>query len=280
MRKSKLITLLCTFQPGEWKTCRSYLISLTNEDAEVIYLYDYIMHYRRDLNHNKLAIDYARTAIFKNKTTKNFQNIMSRLRGMVLDYMAVDHMRRDEREMELHRMMSLNERGIYAGAIQKKDQLLQRIQHEYLDIWNELYVLRAVHSIRFSDNPLKEKESKSSFLSSYNSWSRLKSNLNNYYLLEAENIGKTSRFDVSGAIDELREAISLDDQDNLTDVNVLLNHLRKVLLKEDKASYQYLYDELMTHKHFWAPSIGSVILLHLIQSQLRDTNMDLSQDGY
>lgn len=268
MRDSKLLELLATFKSYEWKSCRRYLASEMDESAEVIYLYDYIMKYRKDLAHKKLRIDFANQYLFKNKTMKNFQNVMSRLYGYLLDYIAVSHMKSDDRELRLHTLMSLNNRGLYRRALDTHDQYITLINSTSLDIWNTWFSLRATHAIRYSDNPVKLREPRESIDTLFNAWQKTISEMGQYYMLDTM---YSNRLWKLGYDDQIK-LLKRQSETCLSETTIakLIRNVRSLF--EDKHEYAYvqLFKNLKNDHDNMGDEIGSIVILYLIQYQLSE----------
>lgn len=266
MHQSKLFALLKTFEKSEWKSFRGFLIWQTREEAEVVAIYDYISKYKESLTHKQLSVDIACKVLFKQKTRKNFLNLLSKLTSFVVDYLATQEMMKDKRAMQLNSVLALNRRGLYKEALKSRKQLRTIIAKAPLDIWNAYYNLRASHTIQFSDNPIKKTACKETYTNTFNAFQQLCAELRLYYLLDAEHIMRISREDLQSQIALLQSMDLKTDSPNTQMLSELV-----ILVKEDsKTAFENLYSLLLNTTQQMEVSIGTLTLLHMIQYQIRE----------
>ena len=263
MRNSTLFELFATFENTEWQKFNDFLKMRMRENAEIILLYDYISQYKRNLSHKNLKISTANEALFKNKTQKNFLNLMSKLHQHCLDFFSYQNFQSDEREQELHIIESLNKRGLYAKAI-KRYESFQTASNEWpLDIWNNLFKLRAAHLMNYSDNHIwrSQKEERVEVL--VNSWKTTQHNLNAYYLNDHLHMQLTSRAEVQRNLAWLEAA----EKENLgdDDISKTLYELRELTNNDSLESFNWLYEQLVEGNKNYSPSLASAMLIYMIQ---------------
>lgn len=265
MHRSKLFQLLQTFKNDEWKSCRAFIVSESNEESELVLLFDYAMKYRKDLSHPKLAVAFAKSFLFKQKTDKNFRNLMSRLHGHVLDYMAIDMMRQDEREMRFYRIQSLNRRGLFDYVTKEVDQVVNGKIESKGDFWDDLYNFKTLFDVKTSSHPYRNynKQYYNNFL---DSWISFISTMNFYLKADAENIFKVNEIKIP-RIDSLsgREAKHFG-KESLPYIMSLISGLSE---SKSEAYFDELFDlirrkEVVLHKR-----IGGMIIAFMIAFQNR-----------
>lgn len=191
---------------------------------------------------------------------------MSKLHSDVLDYFAWENMRCDEREMQLHKLQSLNRRGLYDMANKLNQKMQDDVKTHPIDLWNSLYRLRAWHTLKFSDNPIKTENEPGLWTTLNGLWQKSKNHLNMYYQMDAYNIMNLYSTDLTEQIKALSENSSEQTNDPLSRT---LEKLVLFLKHEDQPTYKFLYDALIHQNTAYSPNIGMAILILLMQHNLR-----------
>ena len=102
MQRSKLFSLLSTFDEADWGSFNRYLKSEINPQSDPYVLYKYIAKYSHQLDHAKLDADYVNETLYPEKSPKAFRNILSRLSTYVVDYIAHDAYTEDTRSKSIY----------------------------------------------------------------------------------------------------------------------------------------------------------------------------------
>ena len=152
MQKSKLFSLLGTFDEGDWGNFKRYLKGEINPQSDPYVLYKYIAKYSHQLDHAKLDADYVNETLYPEKSPKAFRNILSRLSTYVVDYIAHDAYTEDTRSKSIYLVAGLNKRGLYDLAAKQRDKYLSEIDEDHHSLWTPWYRHRMLHQMKYSDN--------------------------------------------------------------------------------------------------------------------------------
>jgi hypothetical protein len=155
MYKSRLFSILQTFDKQDWISFGKYLISQSNEDSDPQKLYAYIEKHKNNLSHPRLEAAKTNETLFPKMNAKSFRNILSRLNVVLLEYIAIDEMQRDSRNSALFTIEGLNRRGVYNYASSQKEKYTEQLNAEILNLWTPWYRHRLLHQLKYSDNPQK-----------------------------------------------------------------------------------------------------------------------------
>jgi len=247
------------------------------DGSEVPTLFDYVMKHRKNLQHKKLQIDVANENLYKNKTTKNFQNLMSTLAKDVLDYLAYVNMKSDVNELHLHQLQALNRRGLFDEAVDFNTTYQQEIVEGKIDIWNKMYQLRALHELKYSNNPIKIGRDGEMWNEIIDLWSNLRDELSLFYRVDAANIQKLYNEDLSERINqELKEV----DANRKNDLKRILKNL-EILTSDEKFEEGHLAEEnlifLENSHETLSSTVATLVLILTILYERRRTKYDPTQ---
>jgi len=152
MQKSKLFTLLGTFDEADWGNFKRYLKGEINPQSDPYLLYKHIASYSHQLDHAKLNADYVNEKLYPEKNPKAFRNILSRLSSYVMDYIAHVAYMADTRSKSIYLVAGLNKRGLYDLAIKHRDKYFSEIEKDHHSLWTPWYRHRMLHQMKYSDN--------------------------------------------------------------------------------------------------------------------------------
>lgn len=264
---NKLFKLLRTFEVDEWKKFRAFLISDVGERTEVVQVYDYIFRYRKNLEHKKLELNYAREQLFTGKTHKNFLNLVSKLHGYVLDYFAITNMRSDPMECKWHTTQNLSKRGLYEyvnNLNEKNETIFNELP---VDIWHSFHAFRLEHLVKFSDNPIKTEQAENLYRSAHEHLNHHITEMSLFYWMDAISLSKTSRIYFDNIIDQFEKKIK--QADLTTPLSRLLFRFIKFHKNKEPNDYAQLKEQILDSKMRWSHTIGATILINLINYQIR-----------
>lgn len=156
MENSRLIRILKTFTKADWLQCNRYLKAFSNDGSDTLSLFEYILKNKSDLGHKALQGDTCHQQLFPKKDAKSFRNILSRLTSDILDYLALDQMRKEKRFGYLHTIENLDSRGLYDLTLLHAKKYHQLLDKEDINLWTPWYRHRLLHQLKYSDNPYKD----------------------------------------------------------------------------------------------------------------------------
>ena len=263
MYQSQFFSVAQTFSTEEWKSFKTYLNTKVREDSEIMLLYHYIQKYRNDLGDPNLELEKANKKLFKSKTRKNFQNLLSRLYNYALDFITHEEFKKDPREYALYKMLALNHRGLHAQASKQYLSQIKILDSYPIDLWNHYYQLRTTHELKFSDNRQRPLSDIHLYKLIIKDWSILKSQPKAYYTLDARHIEILKRTNLENTIQKLSE--TSEEDDTSYQIEKLCDFMCH--MQEDMDTEIIIW--LKKNQSILNPNLGVFFTVLLIQTYLR-----------
>ena len=255
MALPKLVRLLRTLRPRDWKLIEKYVDQSFDKDSQITHLFYHFKSNSFFLEGTVVDPEFIQKKLYPSITKKQVQNLMSRLYEEVLQIITIDDFASSDR-FEKAQVISLNNRGLYDLANKKLAKTEKQITKSgKQDWWQDLSMHELHHRIYFSDNPISYKDS-SSLESSIQSLRRAKQNLFTFYKIEITNRVKILAEDWTDLLDNINE-------ESPNSLQEILNALSKMIIDEDPLAYEAALTLFTERDMFYSEELNIVTCLLL-----------------
>lgn len=154
MKKSKLFSLVNTFDNSDWNYLSSHIEQRHEPNSEIGNLYAHLHLYKRKLDHDDLSLDNTLQVLFPSKPRKYLQNVMSKLYGIILSALAEKEFHQNEDLKRLTQFEVLQQRQLFSYADKLADASKKQLNDDSkLNLWKGYYDFRLRYVRLMSNHP-------------------------------------------------------------------------------------------------------------------------------
>ena len=262
MQSSQLLRLLIAMKPNEWRGFEIFLYSRISSSSELARLYSYIKKHRKNPTSNKLELGRANKLLFKNKSRKNFSNLMSVLTGHFRNYFV--HLQLEQKELLQNALLieELNNRNLYDDATQVYRDTIKKEEKWQLGFMNNMYKQMIYHQLYYSYNPVKYSEEGPELLKA-----SIEMNNENFVSFQNMNdLGLDNREFIKKTIDQKILTSQASKENKLSE---LILNIRDVAIDRDQDRFDELLAAFFSEYKTWDKMLQNLVFQMLKRYFLR-----------
>lgn len=266
MKKSKLFSLVDTFDKSDWNYTSDHIQQRHESNTEIGILYAHLYAYRKKLDHEELSLDNTLQLLYPSKPRKYLQNVMSKLYALLLSALAEKEFHQNEDLKRLTQFEVLQRRRLFSFADKLADASKKHLNDDSkMDLWKGYYDFRLRYLRLISNHPNNiSNPVRKEFLDDLIYSMQLSSStLAKFLQVELLNLSRLNGLEYK---EQMTAVIGLiGSHESKTKLHQLLDDLLKLVDPKKDVDPQFLFETLMSESHMLSKTLstGLYILLRV-----------------
>jgi hypothetical protein len=264
MKKSKLFSLVDTFDNSDWTYTSDHVKQRHESNTEISTLYGHLHAYRKKLDHEDLSLDNTLQLLYPSKPRKYLQNVMSKLYALLLSALAEKEFHQNEDLKRLTQFEVLQRRRLFSFADKLAEASKQHLHDDSkIDLWKGYYDFRLRYLRLISNHPNNiSKPDRIEFIDDLIYSIQLStSTLAKFLQVELVNLSRLNEIEYKT---QLAAVIGLiGSQENELKVHRILDDLLKLVDPKQHVDPQFLFETLMNESHILSTTLSTVLYILL-----------------